>query len=209
MNDDKREKFLRTLADKLTLGVSVSRNELVRALTADELRKYDEDWLQEKSSRNVAIPPTIVTYQKYFKAGTLLHNRKEAMYRGGVATSKILQMSQKAEAKLEWALIVAQECVCRDESMMMWFDRDPRLASFSSPLEMPHISSTDSRRYAFGLGPRLRIRDCKEIAINLALENLQVPTDIFDLLKEEQWVPHKVVCSRIGIAALGAFRWGI
>lgn len=207
MNDDKREKVLRKLADKLTLGMSVSRKELVRALTADELRKYDEDWLQEKSNRNVTLPASIVTYQKYFKAGTLLHNRKEAMYRGGVATSKILQMSQKAEAKLEWALILAQECVCRDESMIMWFDRDPRLANFSCPFEMPHISDYDSRRYASGLGARLRIRDGKEIAISLALENLKISGKSSNLVNDGNWLLCQRLASRIGNPGARSMHW--
>lgn len=192
MDDRKRELKLRKLAAKLSNGESVSAAEIRTVLTAEEQKEYENNWKLEKSNRKIIIPDSISIYQKYYRAGTLLYNRKEAMYRDKLDGNKVLKMAFKAEAKLEWALRLAQECVDRDKCMLLWFDRDPREAHFGSPSDMPHISSKKKCRYAAGMGEMLRIRDCKEIAINDALKKLQSTDTTLDLaFIDSFWITRK------------------
>jgi hypothetical protein len=85
-------------------------------------------------------------------------------------------MELKAHSKFERALEYANEIVCSESSLRLWFDRDPKDAEFGAPGGMPRIITSKSYDNEFR-GEKLpfvsSIRDLKLAALSSALDELQ------------------------------------
>lgn len=176
MENVKRKQYLIKLSKKLDDSKNVTNLELKRGLTTEELKEYRTGWESEKASRKVIRPIVLDTYTKYFKKGTMLYNRKEAMVSRRSSEYEIKKITYAAESCFERALETANELVSTDGSCLLWFDRDPRNADFSCPEEMPHLRINGKDGVSFDGTPILRIRDYKRIVIQEALDRLESNT---------------------------------
>lgn len=144
MNPIKAASRIRELIEACESGLPVSRRDLARVVTPKLLRKYDEEWNNEKSSRKTLVKPaSLIKYESMLSGALLAHGKYEKqLARVDARTSS--KSHQRAEQKFLHALEFLQDIVSADAELRVWLDRDPFSEASPDPIGMPRLRTSKS-----------------------------------------------------------------
>ena len=175
MREEKRIARINELMNRIEAGKEVTRSSLSRVLTPAQIANFVGSWDAEKHSRNFKKPKEIVNYERMLRDGVLLYGKYEATHHK-LTSYKSRKLIEKAQSTLDKAVQYAQEVVCEDSSLRIWFDRDPADSDFGNPAGAPRIITSKSYDNEFRdekLPFINSIRDLKLAALSSALDELQ------------------------------------
>ena len=141
MKKDKKVKRIKTLIERLESGADVSRKDLSRVLSLNQMINMDNEWRKEKEGRT-SKPSEIEKYEKMLgvalrKYGTYEKYQNRSEYKNSQA------LYYECERLFEKILEYAQELVTHSPSYCLWFDRDVHGRSLDAT-DLPRVVTSRS-----------------------------------------------------------------
>lgn len=177
--EQKREKKLLDILERLEAGEHIQNRKLETWLTEDEFDSIStyNDHAKDFNSKFDHKPDEIKDYESILKKGNFAYNRAEGYSRkGNKQTAK--KFYNEAEEIFESAIERAQEIIDSDPEMRVWFDRDPDCGGSGEasldPVGIPRAVTSRSLDNQGGCKmPILKKKEVKTKVVQQALEDLQ------------------------------------